>query len=300
MHMTGKRGQSYPSPQAPDVLFERGEHHGSGALETTGESCPPSWLPALLDRLVDELTRHVVGPNVRPDGATTMPHTEINGEILDHVVQRGITRLVHFTRTEALKKIVEDQEIASAWRLRSRNRTVVINDPKRLDGHPDHVCCSVEYPNVYVLDRYGQERPGQEWVILFLHTILLGLPTTRFSPVNAATGRGAYVQNGIDGFRSLFDERVALRREVRRASCHLKNCPTDVQAEVLVEGAVPTGLVTGAAVKSDAVAGEIEPLLHNWPSANPRPDRPDRPPLSVEPLLFDKDELLRTIRGYRY
>ena len=172
------------------------------------------------------------------------------------------------------------------------------NDRKRLDGHLDYVCCSVEYPNVYVLDRYSEENPDRQWVVLFLHPVLLGLPTTRFSPVNAATERGAHVQSGIDGFRSLFEKRVAVSGPVRRAS-HLKNCPTDVQAEVLVAGTIPTWLVTGVAVKSDPVAREVAPLLANWPRTKPHPDWPDGLRPSIEPLLFDKDELPRTIQGQK-
>ena len=141
-----------------------------------------------------------------------MSTVEINHEILEHCVERGVTRLVHFTRTESLAEIVEVQEIRSTWRLRRQKPTAVTNDPKRLDGHHDHVCCSVQYPNLYVLDRYNQEQPARKWVVLFLHRILLALPTTRFSPVNAAAGRGTFVQDGSDGFRSLFDQHVTVPR----------------------------------------------------------------------------------------
>ena len=138
----------------------------------------PPWLTEmLLDLLVDEVTRRFVGWNCRPEGPEAMP--DIESDILDHVARRDITRLVHFTRAESLKEIIQDQEIASIWRLRCRNRTVATNDLKRLDGHLDYVCCSVEYPNVYVLDRYSEENPDRQWVVLFLHPVLLGLPTTK-------------------------------------------------------------------------------------------------------------------------
>ena len=65
-----------------------------------------------------------------------------------------------------------------------------------------------------------------------------------------------------------------------------------------MKGAIPLGFVMGVAVKSDAVARQTEPLLLNWPKP-PRDGAVGRPSLSVEPLLFDKDELLRTIRGHR-
>ena len=218
-----------------------------------------------------------------------MPDIEINSEILKHVAQRNITRLVHFTRVESLRQIIRNGEIASTQRLRSRNPEVVTNDSKRLDGHPDYICCSVQYPNVKLLHDYRQKEPAQEWVILFLHTIWLGFSTTRFSPVNAATDCGGRIQDGTDAFRSLFWPRVGMRKR-RRSKLLQQCCPTDIQAEVLVKGAIPIPFVIGIAVESDAAKRETEPVLNDWPGT--------RPPLTVEPLLFNEDDLLAVV-GYR-
>ena len=134
-----REGQHGPAPS----IVRQPQDHAEGSNHR--RVALPSRLTELLDLLVDELTRRVVGLNTGPERAKAMPDMGINSEILDHVARRGITRLVHFTRTESLKEIIEDQEIAPTWRLQRRNRAVVTNDPKRLDGHLDHVCCSVEW-----------------------------------------------------------------------------------------------------------------------------------------------------------
>lgn len=223
-----------------------------------------------------------------------MPNSKLDSDILGDAKERGITRLVHFTHAESLKNIIKDQEIRS----RKRCSTYIVNDPKRLDQHLDHICCSIEYPNVFLLDDYSQNLTGHEWVILFLQGVLLGFPETIFSPVNAATDKGAYIQSGIDGFQALFGRCVGTKHKQYRQKTHLHNCPTDIQAEVLVKGIIPTWFVTEVAVESDTVKHKIAPLLSKWPT-QPIASWPDRPSLSVQPLLFDKAELVPVIKGYK-
>lgn len=200
-------------------------------------------------------------------------------EILDDAKKRRITRLVHFTRIESLKNIVKDQTIRS----RKQCSTCIVNDPKRLDQHLDYICCSVEYPNVFVMDRYSQRFPGQDWIILFLDIVLLGLPTTKFSPVNAATANGAHIQSGIKGFHALFKERVG---SWDRLKSHLEECPTNLQAEILVKGAISTRYITAVVVQRKAVEREVCRI----PWSN-------RPSVYSDPDLFNAGKVKRIIRG---
>ena len=210
--------------------------------------------------------------------------------ILECVARRGITRLVHFTRLSSLRQIIQDRNILSVRRLRSSRRLVATNDSRRLDGHIDYICCSIQWPNVYVLDRYLQEFPDAEWIVLFLRTDILGRPTTRFSPVNAATDLGHHVNQGIAGFRSLFAEEVPGDRHIRRAPQHRRNCPTDIQAEVLVKDAIPTSSITKAIVRSDGAKSAIAPMLRSLQHPVP---------LAKEPGLFDKAAVRTTVREGR-
>ena len=227
-----------------------------------------------------------------------MSTAEFNSEILRRIQERAITRLVHFTRVTSLAGIIDDRKIASTQSLLNRGVNGVVNDPRRLDRHLDYVCCSIQYPNVYLLDRYRATDFTQDWVLLFLTPCLLLLPTTRFSPVNAATAGGTLVQDGIEGFESMFEPRVSAR--AGRGPHHLPHCPTDMQAEVLVEHAVPTWAITGMAVESAAVKARVALLITSWPTEKPIPSWPiERPAVNVEKSLFDRTELYKTVRGYK-
>ena len=232
-------------------------------------------------------------------GTDAMSAATFNGQILRRIKELAITRLVHFTRVTSLAGIIAAREIASTRSLLNRGVNGVVNDPRRLDRHRDYVCCSIEYPNVYLLDDYRKERPEQEWVHLCLTPVLLALPSTRFSPVNAATARGDLVQDGIEGFESMFQPRVSARGR-RRQEYRLPNCPTDIQAEVLVRHAVPTWAIVQIVVESDAVKASVAPLLAIWPTDKPLPSWPVEPPtVDVQKDLFDRNELSKTIRGYK-
>ena len=260
---------------------------------------PQSLVDEFIDVLADEVMKGVVGSNSRPEKGNGMPESEFIAEMMEEIKKRHITRLVHFTRIESLAEIIRYREIASTRRLRDRYRMTVVNDRRRIDGHLDYVCCSIEYPNVYVLNRYREQNVKQDWVILFLTPILHMLPTTKFSPVNAATGGGIHVADGIEGFKSMFVECVPSRAPRRRHS-HLPSCPTDIQAEVLVMDTVPIWAVCGVAVESDVVSARVAPVIKNWPLETPIPNWPiEKPTLTVEPLLFDKTELTQAIHGYR-
>lgn len=209
------------------------------------------------------------------------------GQFQDLLNKRGITRLVHFTRVKSLKMIIDDGKIESTRILRKTRRRISINDRMRLDSHLDYICCSVQYPNVYLLDNYRKRNTANKWVILFLNTDLIISNSTRFSRVNAAKYRGQLVQDGIEGFESMFRRQV---HGMYRLSTHLFNCPTDIQSEVLVKGPVPISKIIGLAVESENVRKSVAYLINLWPLNT------QRPRLEVVPELFDKYELPRMIQ----
>ena len=238
-----------------------------------------------------------MNPKLLNDIIRAIERSEILGdipEIQKQVRAREITRLVHFTRIQSLEGIIGDRRIESTRRLlesgRMTGRMIERNDDKRLDGYLDFVCCSVEYPNVYLLHEYRQRNPDQQWVHLCLKPNILALKTTKFAPVNAASELGTQVNGGIDGFSAMFEKHLPGRSYVRKKT-HLSNCPTDLQAEVLVKDSVPLSAIDEVIVESAADAATIDLLIQDWPDRNPS--------VEVQPLLFDKDELPKIIRDMK-
>src|ERR1700722_3216987 len=80
-------------------------------------------------------------------------HT-VSTSILQQATQRGVTRLCHLTPLRNLVHIATTGALLSTAELTADERAAFDQqDLKRLDGHPDHICCSVQYPNIWYLRR---------------------------------------------------------------------------------------------------------------------------------------------------
>ena len=203
------------------------------------------------------------------------------------VEQRGIKYLVHFTSIEALKHITQDGKILSTERLCPKIRGIVRNDFQRHDGHLDYICCSIQWPNVYLLNKFIENYPHRKWVVLILRKDLLWSSKTMFSPINAATESGFYVKQGVKGFNSLFANKVQIKdKELCRSPLHRLNCPTDIQAEVLVKGTIDTSFIIRAIVHSDEDRKMITPILSSNNIGNAK-----------IPWLFDKAKVCKIVRN---
>ena len=197
-------------------------------------------------------------------------------DIRNEISRRGITRLCHFTRLMSLEQVIGDRAILSTSALIDRGRADHRNDSDRYDGHLDYVSCSVQYPNLYVLDSFRQ-RMGHvgPWVVVLLDPELLELPSTRFSPVNAATAGGNHVSTGFDGFDAMFQTSPPSAHPTSRRSSHLKSCPTDHQAEVLVHRSIAAERIIGFVCEADEDRQHVDQLLSGW--EGPLPERSKRP-----------------------
>lgn len=72
--------------------------------------------------------------------------------VRDLVVGRGVTRLCHLTPFVNLLQIAQGSSLRSVTELSQDHRAAFDQqDLERLDGHPDHISCSVQYPNVWYL-----------------------------------------------------------------------------------------------------------------------------------------------------
>lgn len=156
------------------------------------------------------------------------------------------TRLIHFTPAKNLPHILRDGQLRSSQDL-AQNASWVFapTDQRRFDAHPDHLCCSIEYPNAYYRERArnrAEYRNYRDWVHLVLDRDLVATPGALFSGGNAATGSGVHLAPGAHALRSLWSNPSSPRRFPRRAT-HLPASPTDLQAEALIPGPVPVTAV---------------------------------------------------------
>lgn len=159
-------------------------------------------------------------------------------EIIDN---RGITRLVHFTKSKNLPFILGDYDDVNpglfANNYINRDGFHVKNDLQRFDGKEDYICTSVQYPNFFYLGKVRnreKENLFNEWVILEINPRVID-ETSFFCPVNAAKERGKYITSGIKGFCSLFEDKDDIPRKITERNVKQpSNTPTDLQAEVLV------------------------------------------------------------------
>lgn len=213
-------------------------------------------------------------------------------------LKRGITRLCHFTPSRNLGQILSGKVgILSTRKLQEDERTVFTpTDLQRLDGFPDHISCSIEYPNAWYFDKArSKDVLFKDWVILFIDTKYLWLDGTKFCPRNAASSRGAQVAGGESAFKTLFEDSVsgAYGNRYSRTNRTLPCCPTDEQAEVLVPDVIAMGDILGVAVPTNEQAqnevirlklmGVAEEFLRSLR-------------FSVSPVLFEKYQLSASLK----
>ncbi len=214
-------------------------------------------------------------------------------EIRQEVERRGIRGLCHFTPVESLAGIFQDRRVWSSSELLRRRPNALVNDRSRVDGHTGYVCCSVQYPNLYLLDvfRYrGHINSISAWTVLIFKRDLLAHPRTRFCPSNAAKDNGAHIGDSLEGFLSMFAHSPPSSDQYRGMT-HLKTCPTDRQAEVLVHHSVPIEAIVGVVLESK----ESRRTVHREVKKLPRRTRPE---IMVVPEFFDKDQITgRVWRG---
>ena len=193
--------------------------------------------------------------------------------------ERRIPRLCHFTRLSSLRGIVRHGGIRPSAELRVDQ----VNDPERFDRHVGYVCCSVTFPNVYLLREFAGPNLNA-WCVLLLGRDLLWQPGVLFCPVNAATAAGAFIDEGLPGLEALYVEEIAVgNRRWRRGPQQPLSATTDNQAEVLVPGEIPLASIQEIVVPTDRAHEEATDVLDGWPSGRRSPK------LRIEGRMFRPD-----------
>jgi hypothetical protein len=165
----------------------------------------------------------------------------------EQIRARGITRLCHLTPSRNLVHIATANEgILSVHQLGRDERSVFTQqDLARFDQQPDHISCSIQYPNAWYLrhksNPRGEASNFRDWVVLGLDAGRIALPTTLFSPGNAAEGSGINLGSGIDAFGAMYEAEFVdgKGRSFKRTAKMLAACPTNDQAEVMIHRQIP-------------------------------------------------------------
>lgn len=180
----------------------------------------------------------------------------------DILTARGVARLCHFTKFQNLTHIItsENGVLASSS---IQQDTKNVNDTARYDGELDFVCCSVQYPNSWFLKSAMQNNSDKifrDWVVLYVDLQILNCKKTKFCPCNASKGCGAYIDENMEHVGSIFAASNPTFRYPRTPEM-LSFCPTDGQAEILIEGNIPRKYITGIAVGDEDVAKRVYSVL---------------------------------------
>ena len=160
-------------------------------------------------------------------------------EIIKTAAERGITSIVHFTRTNGLKGILSTGVVKSRRDLPEEFRVRYVYDPNANDRSRDfiwhsYINLSVTKINMHMFNRSKDWHPEDRWVILSFDPKILGDPGVVFCTTNNAYP----VVNrcrGIQGFEQMFAPQVpwgyqgSIHTRIKQGS----NQPTDPQAEVL-------------------------------------------------------------------
>ena len=193
-----------------------------------------------------------------------MTTTSVDAEVAAALAALPVARLVHFTPARNLSNIVRDQAIRSVTDMRADVRAAFApTDLERLDGHPDKVSCSLQYPNGFYLDVARGKADAtnyRDWVFLLLDKQVGATTGTLFCSRNAAAGESA---PGAQGLLSCYAEQTVGKggRIYARSPSHDPGSPTDVQAEVLVPAPIPFSSLYAIVFPSAETAAEEEGRL---------------------------------------
>lgn len=218
--------------------------------------------------------------------------------VLDVVRSLGITRLCHLTPLRNLVHLAsEGRGLMSLRQLARSEGNYDQQDLERLDGHPDHISCSIEYPNGwYLRQRRLKATPVQrlfpDWVCLSIDPARLDASGTRVCVRNAAAGGGRLIRDvSEESLRALYADSVvgAYGRTRYRTDTRIRACPTDDQAEVLLHRRVPATDIYSVIVGSSSDARRFYAALRQIGA------EPDRFEWIVAPALLTTKELSRAI-----
>lgn len=179
---------------------------------------------------------------------------------------KGIVNLIHFTRKENLKSILQHGLInrRELSRLPESERPI-FNDQERFDGHIEAICLSVSFPNYQMFYKLNKDKPD-DWVVLLLDSSILWDLDCAFCQTNAASSKIIRVpleqRKTFEALKQMFiDEENVSRKELGIPA----NFTTNPQAEVLVFDTIPVKYIRGVNFRSISA-------MKTWQNLNSYPE----------------------------
>lgn len=169
-------------------------------------------------------------------------------EIQRIVEERGIEKLIHFTRMKHLNSILREG-LLSREELEHRVATQYgyeapdFNDQQRINGEKRATCLSISFPNYSMFYKYRRRPEGDGWVLLALKPRLLWELDCAFCSENAASNAARSIpmveRKTAMAFARMFEDSNNGGEKSIRAQENLSDKhPTHPQAEVLVFGRI--------------------------------------------------------------
>jgi hypothetical protein len=157
---------------------------------------------------------------------------------------KRIVYLIHFTRIENLKRILQQGLInrKELSRLPESERPI-FNDQERFDGHIEAVCLSISFPNYQMFYKLNKDKPD-DWVVLLLDSSILWDLDCAFCQTNAASSIISRIpleqRKTLKALVQMFNDEENVSRDELAIPA---NFTTNPQAEVLVFGTIPTNYI---------------------------------------------------------
>ncbi len=215
--------------------------------------------------------------------------TELERKVsLKTVVQdRGIRFLVHITRLQNLPSILRHGILPRIRFDELTDEAPAVNDSMRLDGRMNTVSLSISHPNDSLFIRWRVfDYPDATWLVLLLDPRLLWeLPCRLFRSNAASTFSGLLNESRAaegEDLERLFEELDPLYRVTRAELGYGPSDTTNEQAEVMVEGDVPTDYLVSVAVERTGDVNKLERWLQERVGAELIPD------IVAAPALFSR------------
>jgi hypothetical protein len=187
--------------------------------------------------------------------------TAVDAAVAAQLAAMPLERLAHFTPARNLPNIIADGYLRSVADMDSDVRACYSpTDRERLDGYPDKVCCSLQYPNGFYFAKARTKQDAvnyPDWVCLLMDKMTAATQGTLFTPRNAAASSHKPTA-GAQALLSCYAPSVTGSWGVTRSrgAQHDPRSPTDVQAEVLVTAPIPLSAVRAIVVPTAESARE--------------------------------------------
>lgn len=195
-------------------------------------------------------------------------------DIRERILARGIQYLVHFTPISNLNSIIR-YGLLPRKALLERGFPFDYSDEQRIDGFLNCISTSISFPNYKMFCKKRNEYSDKTWAVVKIKKEVLWEHDCLFFQENAASSGSMAVPAAdlytIDAFDKMF-------YEVESRSLVQDSFTTNPQAEVMVNGSIPSRYIKGIAFESKADRALIKDVKGlpeieiNKDLFSPRPD----------------------------